>query len=87
MHFSSLLWKDLCLMVPTFWISGNAIFPGAMPGCMPYWNGPPMPHFRPFCNLYGNPVMMPFNATMVPASPFPVPNYLSSTYGPVHAFG
>ncbi|XP_015884535.1 E3 ubiquitin ligase PARAQUAT TOLERANCE 3 isoform X2 [Ziziphus jujuba] len=67
--------------------AGNAIFPGAMPGYMPYWNRPPMPHFRPFCNLYGDPGMMPFNATMVPASPFPVPNYHSSMYGPIQAFG
>ncbi|KAF3446102.1 hypothetical protein FNV43_RR11281 [Rhamnella rubrinervis] len=66
--------------------TGNTIFPGAMPSYMPYWNGAPWPHVRPFGNLYGNPGIMPFNTNMVPAAPF-VPTYVSSMYGPVRAFG
>lgn len=60
--------------------TGNAMFPRAMPGYVPYWNGTPMPHMRPFPNLYGNPGMMPFNATMAPGLSFAVPPYVASMY-------
>lgn len=75
-------------MLPIFpgAMPGNAIFPGAVPSYMPYWNGAPLPHVRPFGNLYGNPGIMPFNTNMVPAAPF-IPNYVSSMYGPVRALG
>ncbi|KAK6273809.1 hypothetical protein POUND7_010892 [Theobroma cacao] len=66
---------------------GNGMFPGAMPGYVsPYWNGPPFPNIRPFANPYGNSGMMPFNATVVPASPFHVPTYVPSMFGGLPAF-
>ncbi|KAK0571156.1 hypothetical protein LWI29_011872 [Acer saccharum] len=56
---------------------GSAMFPGAMPGkVLPYWNVPRFPHMRPLANIYGNPGMMPFNATMVPVAPYAVPTYM-----------
>ncbi|KAA8546216.1 hypothetical protein F0562_003045 [Nyssa sinensis] len=62
--------------------TGNSMFPGAMPGyASPYWNGTPLPPVRPFANIYGNLGMMPFNATMVPVTPFAVPSYMPSMYG------
>ncbi|KAK6140720.1 hypothetical protein DH2020_025538 [Rehmannia glutinosa] len=44
---------------------GNGAFHGGMPGyAPPYWNGSSMPPFRPYANMYNNPAMMPFNASM-----------------------
>lgn len=58
----------------------GAMFPGVMPGLSPYWNGTPSPYSRPSVNMYGNPGMMAFNATMVPVTPFAVPAYVPSMY-------
>lgn len=67
---------------------GNAFFPGAMRGyAPPYWNGPSLPHVRPFANIYGNHGMMPFNATMGPTTPFAVPTYMPSVFGSLPAYG
>ncbi|XP_022731444.1 E3 ubiquitin ligase PARAQUAT TOLERANCE 3-like isoform X2 [Durio zibethinus] len=69
---------------------GNAMFPGAMPGFVsvaPYWNGPPFPHIMPFVNPYGNSGMMPFNSTVIPAAPFPVPTYMPTMFSASPAFG
>ena len=53
------------------------MFPGAMHGKVsPYWNVPHFPHMRPLANIYGNPWMTPFNATMVPVAPYAVPTYM-----------
>ncbi|XP_050268101.1 E3 ubiquitin ligase PQT3-like isoform X1 [Quercus robur] len=61
---------------------GSAMFPGVIQGYVPpYWNGTSFPHIRPFGNIYGNAGMMPFNAAMVPAAPYAVPNYMPSVYG------
>ena len=69
-------------------IIGNAMFPGAMPGYVsPYWNGPPFPHLRQFVNPYGHYGMMPYNATVIPTAPFPVPTYIPSMFGLSPAFG
>ena len=58
------------------------MFPGVMQGyARPFWNGTPLPHIRPYGNLYCNTGMMPFNATMVPAAPYAVPTYMPSMYG------
>ncbi|KAK3041744.1 hypothetical protein RJ639_000668 [Escallonia herrerae] len=66
--------------------AGNPMFPGGMPGyasgyASPYWNSSIYPPMRPYGNMYGNPGMMPFNASMVPATPFPVTPYIPSMYG------
>ncbi|XP_059662039.1 E3 ubiquitin ligase PQT3-like [Cornus florida] len=62
--------------------TGNTIFPGAMPGfASPYWNGTPFTPFRPFTNMYGNPGFMPYNATMVPVTPYAIPSYMPPMYG------
>uniref|UniRef100_A0A5B7CCE2 Putative E3 ubiquitin-protein ligase RBBP6-like isoform X2 n=1 Tax=Davidia involucrata TaxID=16924 RepID=A0A5B7CCE2_DAVIN len=62
--------------------TGPSVFPGAMPGyASSYWNGTPLAPVRPFANIYGNLGMMPFNATMVPVTPFAVPSYMPSMYG------
>lgn len=54
----------------------------------PYWNGPPLPHVRPFANIYANPGIMPFNAAMVPrAPPFAGPMYMPSMFGGPPAYG
>ncbi|KAL8501860.1 hypothetical protein ACS0TY_021103 [Phlomoides rotata] len=61
---------------------GNGVFNGGMPSyAVPYWNGPPAPPFAPYANMYNNPSMMPFNASMVPVSPFAVPPYIPSMHG------
>ncbi|KAL0394226.1 UNVERIFIED_CONTAM: hypothetical protein Slati_4388800 [Sesamum latifolium] len=58
---------------------GNGAFHGGMPGyAPPYWNATSLPPFRPYANMYNNPAMMPFNASMVPVSPFAVPSYVPS---------
>ncbi|XP_057957814.1 E3 ubiquitin ligase PARAQUAT TOLERANCE 3-like isoform X2 [Malania oleifera] len=62
--------------------TGDAAFQGALPGYMSsYWNGIPLSHVRPFQHIYGNPGMIPFNATMVPITPVAVPSYIPSIYG------
>ncbi|OMO67009.1 Zinc finger, RING-type [Corchorus capsularis] len=67
---------------------GNGMFQGAMPGYLPpYWNGPPFPNIRPFANPYGNSGMMPFNASMIPGAPYPIPTYVTSMFGGSPAFG
>lgn len=63
------------------------MFPGSLPGSMPYWNGSPVPYVRPFGNLYGNGGMIPFNASIVPSAPFAVPTYMPSVYHPMPTFG
>ncbi|KAL3655789.1 hypothetical protein CASFOL_000185 [Castilleja foliolosa] len=61
---------------------GNGAFHGGMPGyAAPYWNGSSMPPFSPYANMYSNPAMMPFNASMVPVSPFAAPHYYPSMVG------
>ncbi|KAL6502051.1 hypothetical protein OROGR_027184 [Orobanche gracilis] len=68
--------------VRTCYTCGNGAFHGGMPGyAPPYWNGPSLPPFRPYANMYGNPAMMPFNASMVPVSPFSAPPYFRSMGG------
>ncbi|XP_062099547.1 E3 ubiquitin ligase PQT3-like isoform X2 [Humulus lupulus] len=67
--------------------TGNAMFPGAMPSSMPYWNGSSVPYVRPYGNLYGNGGMVPFNGRFFPSTPFAVPTYMSSMYHPMPAFG
>ncbi|XP_031270543.1 E3 ubiquitin ligase PQT3-like isoform X2 [Pistacia vera] len=68
--------------------TGNGSFPHATHGYVsPYWNGPPLPHVRPFANIYGNPGMMPFNPTMVPAPPFAGPMYMPCMFGGPPAYG
>ena len=57
-----------------------------MLGCTPFWNGAPLPHGRPFVNLYGNCGMLPFNATMAPTTPFAIPTYMTPMYGPIPLF-
>ncbi|KAL5559524.1 hypothetical protein UlMin_035735 [Ulmus minor] len=64
---------------------GNGLF--TMPGCTPFWNGAPLPHVRPFGNIYGNCGMLPFNATMAPTAPFVVPTYMTPMYCPIPSFG
>lgn len=62
--------------------SGNTMYPGGMPGfASPYWSGTAFAPMRPFNSMYGNPGMMPFNASMVPVTPFGVSPYMSSMYG------
>ncbi|KAK3023350.1 hypothetical protein RJ639_042748 [Escallonia herrerae] len=66
--------------------TGNPMFPGGVPGyssgyASPYWNSAIYPPMRPYGNMYGNPGMMSFNASMVPATPFPVTPYIPSMYG------
>ncbi|GER35381.1 RING/U-box superfamily protein [Striga asiatica] len=62
---------------------GNGGYHGGMQGFAqpPYWNGSSMPPFRPYANMYGNPSMMPFNASMVPVSPYAAPPYFPSMGG------
>ncbi|KAL8063134.1 hypothetical protein ABFX02_01G007900 [Erythranthe guttata] len=61
---------------------GNGVFHGGMPGyAPPYWNGSSLPPFRPYANMYNNPAMMQFNASMVPVTPYPVPPYIPSMRG------
>ncbi|XP_024967690.1 E3 ubiquitin ligase PARAQUAT TOLERANCE 3-like isoform X1 [Cynara cardunculus var. scolymus] len=58
--------------------TGDRMFQGGMPGyAMPYWNAAAFLPVNPYMNMYGNPGMVPFNATMVPVIPYGVP----STYG------
>ncbi|XWS26462.1 hypothetical protein CRYUN_Cryun26dG0034600 [Craigia yunnanensis] len=67
---------------------GNAMFPGAILGYVSScWNGHPFPHLRPFANPYGNSGMMPYNTTVIPTAPFPVPTYMPSMFGLSPAFG
>lgn len=66
---------------------GEAMFQGAMPGyAPPYWNGATFPPLSPYMNMYGNPGMLPFNANMVPVTPYTFPPYVPSMYGgfPIH---
>lgn len=86
LHISFLCLKS-CVNSPVLEIAGNAMFPGMMPSSMPYWNGSHVPYMRAFGNFYGNGAMIPFDARNVPSSPFAVPNYMSSMYHPVPAFG
>ncbi|GLT97222.1 hypothetical protein SLE2022_147950 [Rubroshorea leprosula] len=65
---------------------GHAMFPGPMPGYgygSPCWNGHSFPHGRPrpFPITFGNAGMMPFNATMIPVTPFSVPTFMPSMFG------
>lgn len=85
--FAYICYGKISLNLRTLVFAGNAIFRGAMPGYIPYWNGAPSPHLRPFGNIYGNPGIVPFNANVVPAAPFATPAYPLSMYGPVHTFG
>lgn len=74
--------QSMSLILTFFCDSGSAMFPGVIQGYVPpYWNGTSFPHIRPFGNIYGNAGMMPFNAAMVPAAPYAVPNYMPSVYG------
>ncbi|KAL8497108.1 hypothetical protein ACS0TY_020692 [Phlomoides rotata] len=51
---------------------GNGVLNGGMPGyAAAYWNG-----F--YANLYSNTVVMPFNASLAPISPFAVPPFIPS---------
>lgn len=62
--------------------TGDRMFQGGMSGyAMPYWNPAAFPPVNPYMNMYGNPGMVPFNATMVPVTPYGVPSYVPSTYG------
>lgn len=63
------------------------MYPGFVAGLSPYWNGIPSPYCRPPVNMYGNPGMIPFNATMVPVTPFAVPTYVPSMYCGLHVNG
>lgn len=75
-------------MLTNLWISGNAIFPGAMPGYVPpYWNGAPSPCAMPFRNPYGNHAMTAFGANMVPPAPYAVPTYMPSMCYSFPSFG
>ncbi|XVF89026.1 hypothetical protein PTKIN_Ptkin19aG0098100 [Pterospermum kingtungense] len=79
-----------CPAVPSPYpmLQGNGMFPGPMPGYVSaYWNASPFPHMRPFSNPYGISGMMPYNATVIPTSPFPVPTYMPSMFGLSSAFG
>ncbi|XP_058108561.1 uncharacterized protein LOC131251692 [Magnolia sinica] len=61
--------------------TGDGVFQGGISAYGPqYWQGPSLPHVRPFANLYGAPGMMPFDPTMVPVTPFAVPPYMPSMY-------
>ncbi|KAL2237232.1 UNVERIFIED_CONTAM: hypothetical protein Sindi_0914900 [Sesamum indicum] len=49
----------------------NPVFQPGMPGyAPPYWNASSLPPFRPYANMYNNPAMMPFNASMPSAWPW-----------------
>lgn len=81
MHYLVDCYEVLSVMFAYSWISGNAIFPGVMPGCVPsYWNGAPSPHAQPFRNPYGNHVMTAFDTSLVPPAPFAAPTYMASMY-------
>lgn len=68
-------------------VSGNAMFPGAMPGYVPpFWNGTPFPQIRPFVSPYGNPGIMPFNVSMVPTTTFAGPTYMPSMFSGMAAY-
>lgn len=55
---------------------------GGIPGYAPsYWNGAAYPPIGPIPNIYSNPAMMTFNASLVPISPYAVPPYVPSLYG------
>lgn len=63
--------------------TGPGIVHGGIPGyASAYWNGAAYPPpIRPFSNMYSNPHMMTFNASLVPMSPYVVPPYVPSVYG------
>lgn len=62
--------------------TGKAMFQGGMPGyASSFWNDAAFPPIRPYMNVYRNPAMMPFNANMVPITPYAVPQYVPSMYG------
>ena len=64
------------------WLSGDRMFQGGMSGYpIPYWNAAAFPPVNPYMNMYGNQGMVPFNASMVPVTPYGVPSYVSSAYG------
>ncbi|XP_051151354.1 E3 ubiquitin ligase PARAQUAT TOLERANCE 3-like [Andrographis paniculata] len=66
----------------------NGAFHGGMPGyAPPYWNGSSMPPFRPYANMYNNSGMVPFNASMVPVSPFAAAPYIPSMPGGLPGVG
>ncbi|XP_076926225.1 uncharacterized protein LOC143589301 isoform X2 [Bidens hawaiensis] len=48
---------------------------------VPYWNPAAFSHVNPYMTMYGSPMMVPFNPTMVPVTPYAVPPYVPSTYG------
>lgn len=61
------------------------MFQGGMSGyAMPYWNPNAFPPVNPYMNMYGNPGMMPFNANMVPVTPYGAQPYAPSMYGSLH---
>nr|XP_004303469.2 PREDICTED: uncharacterized protein LOC101301887 [Fragaria vesca subsp. vesca]XP_011467226.1 PREDICTED: uncharacterized protein LOC101301887 [Fragaria vesca subsp. vesca]XP_011467227.1 PREDICTED: uncharacterized protein LOC101301887 [Fragaria vesca subsp. vesca] len=70
--------------------TGNAIFPGAMPGyAPPYWNGAALPRAPPFRNLYGNYGMTAFDNMPIHPTPFSVYPYMhmTSMYRGIPGFG
>ncbi|PRQ28030.1 putative transcription factor interactor and regulator CCHC(Zn) family [Rosa chinensis] len=70
--------------------SGNAVFPGAMPGYVPpYWDGALLPHTPPFRNLYGNHGMTALDTMLIPHAPFSVHPYMHtpSMYRSIPGFG
>ncbi|KAK4338602.1 hypothetical protein RND71_043089 [Anisodus tanguticus] len=61
--------------------SGNAMLTGGFPGYpSPYWNCNTYSTPMPFANMYGNAGNAPFNACMVPPTPF-AHRYMRSVHG------
>ncbi|XP_060208577.1 E3 ubiquitin ligase PARAQUAT TOLERANCE 3-like isoform X2 [Lycium barbarum] len=63
--------------------TGNAMLTGGFPRYpSPYWNCNTYSTMRPFANMYGNAGNAPFNACMVPPTPF-APPYMRSMHSSV----
>ncbi|XP_019197040.1 PREDICTED: E3 ubiquitin-protein ligase RBBP6-like isoform X1 [Ipomoea nil] len=61
--------------------TGNYMLMGGMPGYPPpYWNSSLYSPMRPFTNMYGNPGMMPFGASMVPTATFCASPYMPTMH-------
>lgn len=79
----SCLCFNICEFLKFSIILGSGAFHGGMQVYPPlYWNGSSFPPLTPYANMYNNPLMMPYNPSMVPVSPFAVhPPYISSVGG------
>lgn len=67
--------------------TGNTMLTGGFPGYpSPYWNSNTYSILSPFANMYGNAGNAPFNACMVPPTPF-APPYVRAMHAAMHLPG